>query len=45
VLERPADLLVADTGVIARRQLAGLCLIDRRPENVFRLVRVANAWV
>jgi hypothetical protein len=39
VLDRPADLLVADTGVIARRQLAGLCLIDRRPENVFRLVR------
>jgi DNA-binding transcriptional MerR regulator len=40
VLDRPADFLVTDTGVIARRrQLAGLCLIDRRPENVPRLVR------
>jgi hypothetical protein len=39
VLDRPSDLSVTDAGVVAGRELAGLCLMNRRPMDVFRLVR------
>jgi hypothetical protein len=39
VLYRPSDLLVTDAGGVARRELAGLGLIYRRPKGMFRLVR------
>jgi hypothetical protein len=38
MLDRPANFVVTNLGVIGCR-LAGLCLINRWPENVFRLVR------
>lgn len=38
VRDRPPDLLVTDDGVVARRELAGLRLIHRRPKGVSRLV-------
>jgi len=36
--DRPPDLLVTDDRVVARRELAGLRLIHRRPKGVSRLV-------